>query len=155
MFITLLAFPFVISFFVSAILMAVFRKPADSILQRILCDRISHAWLRYLQFAILVVGISNGVRVWELEKYILPAHASETAIMQLNTERWLLEVYRTVIGSLQGIALLLLVFFIMALLAFVIVRIFELRSKGTLPGDVPPIGASSKEGNPGADPVYS
>ncbi|MDY6901026.1 MAG: hypothetical protein SWZ49_23535, partial [Cyanobacteriota bacterium] len=48
-------------------------------------------------------------------------------IIQLTTERWVLEVYRTIIGSLQGIAWLLLIFFIFALIAFVIVRIFELR----------------------------
>ncbi len=129
MFVTLLAVTFVISLVVSATLVVVFSKPADLILQRILADRISRAWLRYLQFATLVVGISSGVRVWELEKYILPARATETATMQLTTERWILEVYRTVIGSLQGVAWLLLIFFVMALLAFVVVRAFELRSK--------------------------
>jgi hypothetical protein len=38
-----------------------------------------------------------------------------------------LEVYRTIIESLQGIAWLLLVFFVIALLAYVIVRIFEMK----------------------------
>jgi hypothetical protein len=129
MFVTLLGITFLISLFVSGLLVAVFSKPADHILRRILDDAISRAWLRYLQFAILVVGISSGVRVWELEKYILPARASETAILQLTTERWILEVYRTIIGALGGIAWLLLVFFIFALLAFVVVRVFELRRK--------------------------
>jgi hypothetical protein len=73
------------------------------------------------------VGISSGVRIWELEKYITPLRTSDFVITQLTTERWILEVYRTLIGSLQGIAWLLLVFFIFALLAFVIVRVFELR----------------------------
>jgi hypothetical protein len=76
---------------------------------------------------VLVVGISSGVRIWELEKYITPLRAGDSVVMQLTTERWILEVYRTLIGSLEGIALLLLVFFIFALLAFVIVRVFELR----------------------------
>jgi len=40
-----------------------------------------------------------------------------------------LEVYRTIIESLQGLALVLLVFFVVALIAFVIVRAFELRHK--------------------------
>ena len=40
----------------------------------------------------------------------------------------MLEVYRTVIGTLQGIAWLLLVFFVFALVGFVIVRLAELRS---------------------------
>jgi hypothetical protein len=40
-----------------------------------------------------------------------------------------LEIYRTVIGTLQGIAWVLLIFFVVALLAFVIVRIGETRSR--------------------------
>lgn len=47
--------------------------------------------------------------------------------IKLTNDRWVLEVYGTVIGSLQGIAWLLLVFFLVALIAFVIVRIFELK----------------------------
>ncbi len=141
MFVTLLAVTFLISLVVSGGLVAVFSKPADLILQRILSDIISRVWLRYLQFAILVVGISSGVRVWELEKYILPARATESAILQLTTERWILEVYRTVIGSLQGIAWLLLVFFIFALLAFVVVRVFELRLKGS---STPPLVSNTQ-----------
>lgn len=154
MFVTLLAVTFLISLFVTGGLVAVFSKPVDLILQRILSDTISRAWLRYLQFAILVVGISSGVRVWELEKYILPARATESATMQLTAERWILEVYRTVIGSLQGIAWLLLVFFIFALLAFVVVRVFELRLKG----NASPHLASGTQASAGeigrSDPVF-
>jgi len=49
--------------------------------------------------------------------------------LQLTRDRWVLEVYRTIIESLQGLALVLLVFFVVALIAFVIVRAFELRHK--------------------------
>jgi hypothetical protein len=127
MFITLLAVTFVISVVVSAITAAVFGKPIDNILQRVISDAIGKAWTRYLKFAIYVVGISSGVRIWELEKYITPAQYKEAQIIQLNLDRWILEVYRTIIGSLQGIAWLLMIFFVFALLAFVIVRIFEAR----------------------------
>ena len=48
-------------------------------------------------------------------------------IIAMTTERWVLEVYRTIIETLQGIAWMLLVFFIFALIAYVIVRGFELR----------------------------
>lgn len=127
MFITLLAVTFVISLIVSGIVVVMFAKPIDGILQRIISDPISQAWVKYVKFAIYVVGISSGVRVWELERYITPAQFKEAQILQLTRERWVLEVYRTIIGSLQGIALLLLVFFAVALVAFVIVRVFELR----------------------------
>jgi len=72
------------------------------------------------------VGISGGVRFWDLEKYIAPA-ALGTVPMTLNSDRWVLEIYRTVIGTLQSDAWLLLLFFIFALVAFVIVKGLELR----------------------------
>jgi hypothetical protein len=87
-------------------------------------EEIGQAWSRYLTFAIYVVGISTGVRVWDLEKYITPVK-EDSEIILLNLDRWILEVYRTVIGTLQGIAWMLLVFFVFSLIAYVIVRIFE------------------------------
>ena len=47
----------------------------------------------------------------------------------LTAERWTLEVYRTVIETLQSIAWLFLVVFLVALVAYVIVRVFELRHR--------------------------
>ena len=41
--------------------------------------------------------------------------------------RWTLEVYRTVIETLQGIAWMLLVVFVVALVAYVLARGFELN----------------------------
>ncbi len=127
MFVTLLGVTFLIALAVSGLVVMLFSRPVSEILQRILADSISRAWVRYLQFATLVVGISSGVRIWELEKYILPARTAESPVLSLTMERWILEVYRTVIGSLQGMAWLLFVFFIFALLAFVIVRVVEMR----------------------------
>ncbi len=128
MFITLLFVTLIISLVMSFIVSFFFNKPMDGILKRIIADDISQAWLKYMTFAIYVVGISSGVRIWELERYITaPAYQPESKILELTQERWVLEVYRTLIGSLEGIAWLLLTFFIFALLAFVIVRIFELR----------------------------
>jgi len=83
-----------------------------------------------MKFAIYVVGVSKGVRVWELERYITPARFDEKArVLELTQERWVLEIYRTIIETLQGIAWLLLVFFVFALIAYVIVRVFELKHK--------------------------
>lgn len=106
-----------------------FASPIDNILKRIITDEISVEWLKYLKFAIYVVGISSGVRIWDLEKYITPVQFEDAEIIELTMNRWVLEVYRTVISTLQGIAWLLLVFFIFALIAYVIVRIFEERDQ--------------------------
>jgi high-affinity nickel permease len=48
-------------------------------------------------------------------------------IVQLTPDRWMLELYETIIGTLQSTTILLLVFFVFALIALVIVRIFEVR----------------------------
>lgn len=80
----------------------------------------------------VVVGVSGGVRIWELEKYIT-ARADEAEPIVLNLDRWVLEVYRTLIGTLQSAAWLLLVFFVFALIAYVIIRGFELRRGGGPP----------------------
>ncbi len=129
MFLTLLVVTFVISLTVSFLVVQLFRSAIGNILERILSDPISVAWVRYLLFAIYVVGISGGVRIWDLEKYINPrVLRSETqAPLVLNVDRWILEVYRTVIESLQGIAWLLLVFFVFALIGFIIVRMGEMK----------------------------
>jgi hypothetical protein len=127
MFITLLAVTFVISAVVSGIVVRMFAKPIDAILQRIISDPISQAWVKYVKFAVYVVGISSGVRIFELERYITPGQFKDAQVLLLTRDRWVLEVYRTIIESLQGIAWLLLVFFAVALVAFVIVRVFELK----------------------------
>jgi hypothetical protein len=132
MFITLLAVTFVISLIVSGIVVFMFARPIDGILQRIISDSIYQAWVKYVKFAIYVVGISGGVRVWELERYITPGQFKGAQILELTRDRWVLEVYRTIIESLQGIAWLLLVFFTVALIAFVIVRVFEMRKAKSL-----------------------
>jgi len=127
MFITLLIVTFVIAFVVSSIVVLIFNRSINNILIRIISDQISRAWSMYLKFAIYITGISSGVRIWDLEKYITKPRYEGAEIVQLNPERWVLEVYRTVIGTLQGVAWMLLVFFVFALIAYVIVRAFELK----------------------------
>ena len=129
MFLTLLLVTFIISISVCFIIVRIFNKSLIGILNRLIEESISDAWLKYLKFAIYVVGISSGVRIWELEKYITPTDPEKSEIIILNTDRWILEVYRTIIGTLEGIAWLLLVFFIFAMIAYVIVRLVELKSK--------------------------
>ncbi len=131
MFVALLFVTFAVAFGVAFIIDLLFKRSLDRILKRIITDDIYTAWVRYVRFAIYVVGISNGVRVWDLERYVSPRGVEQNAppILDLTTERWILEVYRTIIETLQGIAWMLLLFFIFGLIAFVIVRISESRAK--------------------------
>lgn len=130
MIITLLLSTFVIAFAVASIVVFVFNKPIEAILRRVVPVDISYAWTRYLRFAIYVVGIGGGVRVWDFEKY-LTLQEPYKEVVQLTSERWILEIYNTVIGTLQSVAMVLLIFFVFALIAVVIVRMFEARAAKT------------------------
>ena len=128
MFLILLPITLAIAFAVSALVARMFAGPIDAILKRIIADEISVAWLKYMKFAILVVGVSAGVKIYELENYITPWRGDKDAVViRLTQERWVLELYRTVIDTLQGIAWMLLVFFVFALIAYVIVRLAEIK----------------------------
>lgn len=128
MFILLLVVTLLISLGISIAVMQAFSKSLNAILYRIIADAICAAWLKYLKFAILVVGVSSGVRVREFEKYIAPSRWDKDAkVVEFTTQRWVLELYQTAIETLQGIAWMLLVFFMFALIAYVIVRIAETK----------------------------
>ena len=118
---------FLVALATSLLVVAIFTKPIDAILHRVVPAEISHAWTRYLQFAIVVVGIGGGVRVWDFEKYMI-AMEPYNAIVELTPDRWVLEMYATVIGTLQSTTMVLLVFFVFALIAVVLARIFDLRA---------------------------
>ena len=126
MFLTLLVVTFVIALGVSAIVIHMFSASILKILQRIVADELANAWHHYIKFAAYVVGVSGGVRIYQLEQYINAPH-KDFEVLALTTQAWTLEIYRTVIGTLQSLAWMLLLVFIFALIAFVIVRAFELK----------------------------
>ncbi|MBI5060186.1 hypothetical protein HZB60_10450 [candidate division KSB1 bacterium] len=129
MFFTLLAVTFAASFITCVVVARVFRKSVNEILHRLVGEEIYKAWTRYLGFAIFVTGLSGGVRVWDFERYVFPQGENST-ILELTAERWSLELYRTIIGTLQAVAWMLLVFFVFALIAYVIVKGRELKRGG-------------------------
>lgn len=126
MFFSLLLVTFLIAAAVSAGVVYLFDRPIAKILDRIVSEELSSAWHRYIKFAAFVVGISGGVPLYQLDRYVNPQRA-DLPVLELNAQTWTLEVYRTVIGTLQSIAWMLLVVFVVALVAFVIVRVFEQR----------------------------
>ncbi len=137
MIIALLVVTFLVALTVATIVMLLFRRPIDAILRRLIKDDLSRAWTRYLQFAIYVVGIGGGVNVFSFEKYFGPTGPGQEKA-ELTTERWVLEIYQTIMGTLGATAWLLLVFFVFALIALVVVRGLESRrprpdDTGTIP----------------------
>lgn len=136
MFFSLLIATFLIALAVSIAVVTAFSRPVRGILDRIIDDAISAAWHRYITFAALVVGVSGGVRIYSLERYIQPellADGSGGQPLALTAERWTLEIYRTIIECLQSMAWMYLVVFLFALIAYVIVRIAERRRPGGQP----------------------
>lgn len=133
MFYYLIISTFVLALGVSLLVMWLFSSSINNILARIIHDPIHTAWAKYTKFAGMVVGTSSGVRIYDLEKYITPLHHmadNQTAIIiQLNQQRWFLEIYRTIIETLQGLAWMMLLFFMVSLVAYVIVRWSEIKYK--------------------------
>jgi hypothetical protein len=127
MFLTLLLVTFVLALLVSFIVARLFSESIRRILERIVAPDLAGAWHRYLIFALYVVGVSGGVRIGALEQYINPRDPKAPPL-GLTSERWTLEVYRTVIETLQSTAWMLLVVFIFLLLAYVFARGLELRA---------------------------
>jgi hypothetical protein len=125
MFFTFLFVNFTIAAAMCFPLQRVFRTPVNSILHRLIAEDIYITWSKYLAFATYVVGISGGVRIWDLEKYITPHDNKD--IIALTPERWALEIYRTILETLQSVAWMMLIFFLFALIAFVIVKGMEMR----------------------------
>ncbi len=125
-FILLLTVSLLVAVIVTTIVVLFFRKHVDKILGRIIQDEISTAWGKFITFALYVIGISSGVNVWRLEKIIVPE--GEGIIKPiLNAEYWGLTIYRTIIDTLGGMAWALFLFFVVALIAFVIVKKKEVK----------------------------
>ena len=127
MFVGLLFGTLLISIVVCFLVARVFDRSISSILVRLVTEELSSAWHRYITFAIYVVGISGGVRVYSLEQYVNP-RSGDQPVPELTASRLALEAYRSIIETLQGIAWMLLVVFVFALIAYVILRGFELRN---------------------------
>ncbi|NQV38340.1 MAG: hypothetical protein HQ509_10090 [Candidatus Marinimicrobia bacterium] len=126
MFFTLLIVTLLLAICVAFGVVKAFTKPIKSIFNRIIQDDISTAWQKYINFAAYVVGISGGVRIYQLERYI-SAPEKGTEVLVLNSQRWTLEIYRTIIETLQSLAWMYLVVFLFALIAYVIVKGFEMK----------------------------
>ena len=143
MFLTLLLVTFSIALLVSFVVARLFSASVRRILDRVVAPDLAGAWHRYLIFALYVVGVSGGVRLWSLEQYVNPRDPAATAVpLALTRDRWTLEVYRTVIATLQSTAWMLLVAFVFLLIAYVVTRGLELRAarRGdtVVPGAPPP-----------------
>ncbi len=128
MFFELLLVTFLIALVMATGVALLFSKPIQQTLVRLVSEDLAPVWRRYIIFAIYVVGISGGVRLHDVEKYVTPGKSGK--LLVLNADRWIVEIYKTIIGSLQSVAWMLLIFFLFALLAYVVLRGFEMKRQG-------------------------
>ena len=128
MFLELLLITFLIAAVTATLVALLFSRPINKLLGRLVSEQLAPIWQRYILFAIYVVGISGGVSVRGIEKYITPD--KEGKLLVLNADRWIIEIYKSVIGALQSVAWMLLIFFLFALVAYVVLRGFEGKGQG-------------------------
>ncbi|MFH1686139.1 MAG: hypothetical protein ABIE70_01290 [bacterium] len=126
-FLILLLVTLAIACLVAMLVIRMFKGPIDKIFIRVIGDDIGVEWRKFLTFALFVVGVSSGVSIYKLEKFIEPITKGAEQY-QLTAGYWGLEIYRTIINTLGGMAWALLIFFVVSLIAFAIGRRREARA---------------------------
>ncbi len=109
MFITFLVVNFAVALMVGVMIVLPFRKPLLNLMRRRFSEEASVVWEKYLALAIIIIGITVGTRVWELEDYV-PSVGS----LELTSDLIAIEVYKTTIATLQIDAVLLFVVLVVA-----------------------------------------
>jgi len=99
------------------------KDPVEAIANHFLARNISAGAAKYLQLAIVLVGVSSGTRVRLLEDYIsAPSYNKPELAAQLTQELWVIAMYHTIIDTLLGIAWLLVVFAFLAMFVVIAIR---------------------------------
>lgn len=126
---TLLLPTFLVALLICFLVARIFQARIGAVFARLVGEPLHLAWQRYVVFAIYVVGLSSGVELHKIEAYVHPPlPAAETPPLTLDADRIALELFRAVIETLQGIAWMLLLVFLVLLIAFAIVRSSELKA---------------------------
>lgn len=126
MFIALLIALLSIALLITSAVVWGFRSPIRGIFNRLIGESLSDAWVKFLTFALYVVGISSAVQAYRLDKYVTKQH-KDAILTELNLNTWVIEIYQSVRSVLGGLAWSLMSFFTVALIAFIIVRACELK----------------------------
>lgn len=98
--------------------------PIRKILQRFVPVDIVRAWMSCIRFVLIVVGVSGGVRLYELANHLNPRTA-EMSLSAMTGNHWLFELYGTAVGTLQSIVWVLLGLLFAALIGYAVVRVPE------------------------------
>lgn len=122
---------FLAAIVVSGCVVVAFSRPMDAVLQRVLSGEMAMAWSKYVKFAVLVASFSGGLRLNQIAALANPPPP-------LTINQGLLEIFRTMVGSLEAASWTLLAFFGATLAAYAVMNVYatlkETRYSRT-PGD--------------------
>ncbi|HJZ65135.1 MAG TPA: hypothetical protein VKD70_12505 [Candidatus Acidoferrum sp.] len=108
---------------ISWLLAWLFKIPVENLLRYLVERDVAEAWTKYVFFLLLVVGVASGTRIRLLEEYLAAPSWNQTAIQSQMTQAfWVLEMYRTVLGSVEGIAWMLVLLALVGFGAYFVVR---------------------------------
>src|SRR3989344_8571416 len=127
MFFALILGTFALAVATSFVVERAMRKPVSEILGKIVGD-LADAWQQYASLGIYVMGISYGAPVSRLREYIR-VDSEFLKREPLDMPHMMLNMYETVIETLQGVTTLLLAFFVFTMIAYVILRALEVRAE--------------------------
>lgn len=105
---------------ISFLIIKIFDKSITGIIKRIIPEDINSGWILYIKLAIYLVGVSGGVNIFRLEETI--SGRSQTLFSFSN---FILELYKTIFDTLKSITWLLLLFFIISLIAYIMIKAAE------------------------------
>lgn len=128
MFVLLFGVSVVVAFGLAFGVSFIFRRMTQNVLAKHLAENVSQATAKYLQIAILLVGVSSGARIRMLKDYLnTPAYNAEALQAQMTTGLWSLAMYNTATDALMGILWLMLLFAFLAAVAVAFIRRAKVR----------------------------
>jgi hypothetical protein len=128
MFVPLFAVSVIVAFGLAFGVSVIFKRMTATVLSRNLAENVSQATAKYLQIAILLVGVSNGARIQLLKDYLnTPAYNMEAVNAQMKPALWSLAMYNTATDALMGILWLMILFAFLAAVAVAFIRRSKIR----------------------------
>ena len=128
MFVPLFAVSVIVAFGLAFGVSVIFKRMTATVLSRNLAENVSQATAKYLQIAILLVGVSSGARIHLLKDYLnTPAYNMEAVNAQMKPALWSLAMYNTATDALMGILWLMILFAFLAAVAVAFIRRSKIR----------------------------
>jgi hypothetical protein len=128
MFVLLFAVSVIVAFGLAFGVSVIFKRMTATVLSKNLAENVSQATAKYLQIAILLVGVSGGARIQLLKDYLnTPAYNMEAVNAQMKPALWSLALYNTATDALMGILWLMILFAFLATVAVAFIRRSKIR----------------------------